>query len=207
MTLVDLREGAIESITPTGVQTGQGHFDVDVIVFATGFDAMTGALTRIDIRGRDGVLLHDAWAEGPRTLLGLQTVGFPNLFTVTGPGSPSVLSNMVVCDRAARGVDRRLPRLHARPGPQHDRADAPRPRTSGSSTSQAVSRRHDVHRRRAATRGTSAPTSRASRGSSCRTSAALPTYIEKCGRGRRRRLRGLRARLSTARCQGELTPL
>jgi cyclohexanone monooxygenase len=97
VTLVDLRAGGIDSIDATGVQTGQGHFDVDLIVFATGFDAMTGALVRIDIRGRDGVLLRDAWAEGPRTLLGLQTVGFPNLFTVNGPQSPSVLANMVVC--------------------------------------------------------------------------------------------------------------
>ena len=97
VTLVDLREGGIESIDETGVQTAQGHFDVDLIVFATGFDAMTGALFRIDIRGRDGVLLRDAWADGPHTLLGLQTVGFPNLFTVNGPQSPSVLANMVVC--------------------------------------------------------------------------------------------------------------
>ncbi len=70
---------------------------LDVIVFATGFDAMTGALVRIDIRGRDGLPLRDAWADGARTLLGIQTAGFPNLFTITGPGSPSVLANMVVC--------------------------------------------------------------------------------------------------------------
>ena len=97
VSLVDLRKGGIEAVTETGIQTAQGHFELDVIVFATGFDAMTGALLRIDIRGRDGVLLRDAWADGPHTLLGLQTVGFPNLFTVTGPGSPSVLANMVVC--------------------------------------------------------------------------------------------------------------
>ncbi|HXY92273.1 MAG TPA: NAD(P)/FAD-dependent oxidoreductase, partial [Acidimicrobiia bacterium] len=96
VTCVDLRRGAIETITPTGIQTEQGHYDLDVIIFATGFDAMTGALNRIDIRGRDGELLRDAWAAGARTLLGLQSVGFPNLFTVTGPGSPSVLANMVV---------------------------------------------------------------------------------------------------------------
>jgi cyclohexanone monooxygenase len=96
VTCVDLREGAIESITPTGIQTEQGRYDLDVIIFATGFDAMTGALNGIDIRGRGGQLLRDAWAAGPRTLLGLQSVGFPNLFTITGPGSPSVLANMVV---------------------------------------------------------------------------------------------------------------
>jgi cation diffusion facilitator CzcD-associated flavoprotein CzcO len=96
VTIVDLRRGGITEITPTGIRTEQGDFDLDVIIFATGFDAMTGALNRIDIRGRGGELLRDAWAAGPRTLLGLQTVGFPNLFTITGPGSPSVLANMVV---------------------------------------------------------------------------------------------------------------
>ncbi len=97
VTLVDLRRGAIESITATGIQTTQQHYELDVIVFATGFDAMTGALARIDIRGRDGVALRDVWADGPRTFLGLQVAGFPNLFTVSGPGSPSVLANMLVC--------------------------------------------------------------------------------------------------------------
>ena len=96
VTLVDLRRGGIESITETGVQTAQGHYEIDVLVFATGFDAMTGALNAIDIRGRGGRTLRDAWAAGPRTLLGLQSEGFPNFFTVTGPGSPSVLANMVV---------------------------------------------------------------------------------------------------------------
>ena len=70
-------------------------YDLDVIVFATGFDAMTGALLRIDIRGRDGVSLRDKWAEGPKTFLGLCVSGFPNFFTITGPGSPSVLANMI----------------------------------------------------------------------------------------------------------------
>ena len=97
VTLVDLRKGGIEAITPSGIQTAQGHHDLDVIIFATGFDAMTGALTRVDIRGRDGRLLRDEWEHGPHTYLGLQVEGFPNLFTVTGPGSPSVLANMVVC--------------------------------------------------------------------------------------------------------------
>jgi cyclohexanone monooxygenase len=95
--LVDLRRGGIEEITPTGIRTAQGTYELDAIVYATGFDAMTGALFRIDIRGRDGLPLREAWADGARMLLGLQTVGFPNFFTVTGPGSPSVLANMVVC--------------------------------------------------------------------------------------------------------------
>jgi cyclohexanone monooxygenase len=94
--LVDLRESPIVGITPTGIETTAGHHDLDVLIFATGFDAMTGALLRIDIRGRDGQTLSDAWADGPRTYLGLGVAGFPNLFTITGPGSPSVLTNMMV---------------------------------------------------------------------------------------------------------------
>ena len=96
VTLVDLRKGGIERITPQGLSTAQGEYAFDVLVYATGFDAMTGALGKIDIRGREDVALKDYWDAGPRTYLGLQVAGFPNLFTVTGPGSPSVLSNMIV---------------------------------------------------------------------------------------------------------------
>ena len=95
--LVDVREAPIQRITKTGIELTDGRsFDLDVIVFATGFDAMTGPLFEMNIAGRDGLRLKDKWADGPRTYLGLSTVGFPNLFTVTGPGSPSVLSNMMV---------------------------------------------------------------------------------------------------------------
>jgi cation diffusion facilitator CzcD-associated flavoprotein CzcO len=96
VSLVDLRATSIKEITPTGILTTDGEYDFDVIVFATGFDAMTGPLLAVDIRGRDGLSLRDKWAAGPRTYLGLGTAGFPNLFTITGPGSPSVLSNMIV---------------------------------------------------------------------------------------------------------------
>ncbi|HEX7926344.1 MAG TPA: NAD(P)/FAD-dependent oxidoreductase [bacterium] len=95
VTLIDIKDSPIEAITPSGVRVkGQEHV-VDAIVFATGFDAMTGALTRIDIKGLGGRALKEKWSEGPRTYLGLATHGFPNLFTITGPGSPSVLSNML----------------------------------------------------------------------------------------------------------------
>jgi cation diffusion facilitator CzcD-associated flavoprotein CzcO len=94
--LVDISGGGIEAVTPTGVRVDGHDHDVDTIVYATGFDAMTGALTRIDIRGTGGRTLADAWSEGPKTYLGLAVAGFPNLFTVTGPGSPSVLTNMVM---------------------------------------------------------------------------------------------------------------
>jgi cyclohexanone monooxygenase len=95
VTLVDLRETPIEAIIPAGVRTSDQVYPVDVIVSALGFDAMTGALLRMDIRGRNGMTLKDAWAEGPKTYLGLAVAGFPNLFTVTGPGSPSVLTNVL----------------------------------------------------------------------------------------------------------------
>jgi cyclohexanone monooxygenase len=94
--LVDLRAEPLEQITPTGVRTATRDYPVDIIVYATGYDALTGALVRIDIRGRDGVLLRDKWAAGPANYLGLMTSGFPNLFVVTGPGSPSALVNMIV---------------------------------------------------------------------------------------------------------------
>ncbi|MEZ5234250.1 MAG: NAD(P)/FAD-dependent oxidoreductase [Acidimicrobiales bacterium] len=96
VTLVDIRHAPIEEITPTGIRTADGFYELDVIVFATGFDAMTGTYNRIDFVGRGGEKLKDKWAAGPRTYLGLATAGFPNLFMITGPGSPSVLSNMPV---------------------------------------------------------------------------------------------------------------
>jgi cyclohexanone monooxygenase len=95
VTLIDVSQTPIERITETGVAAHGRHFEVDAIVFATGFDAMTGALNRIDIRGRGGLALKDKWAAGPRTYLGLAMAGFPSLFMVTGPGSPSVLTNML----------------------------------------------------------------------------------------------------------------
>ncbi|HEY5155365.1 MAG TPA: NAD(P)/FAD-dependent oxidoreductase [Acidimicrobiales bacterium] len=95
VTLVDVSETPIAGLTAEGLLVGDTDYQLDCIVFATGFDAMTGALLAVDIRGRDGRSLRDAWAEGPRTLLGLGVAGFPNLFTITGPGSPSVLTNMV----------------------------------------------------------------------------------------------------------------
>ena len=93
--LVDLRRTPIEKIDSQGIQTSDGHHALDIIVFATGFDAMTGSLLRMDITGRQQTLA-EAWTAGPTNYLGLQIAGFPNLFTITGPGSPSVLSNMPV---------------------------------------------------------------------------------------------------------------
>lgn len=93
--LVDVSGAPIERFTSDGLEACGRSFDFDAVVFATGFDAMTGALLRIDIQGRDGLSLRDKWSGGPRTYLGLASAGFPNLFMMTGPGSPSVLANMV----------------------------------------------------------------------------------------------------------------
>ena len=116
--LVDLRLAPVERITASGLQTTQAHFELDSIVFATGYDAMTGSLLQVDIRGRAGQTLQQAWAGGPVSYLGLMVAGFPNLFTLTGPGSPSVLANMIfaieqhvdwiadcLCVLRQRGVD------------------------------------------------------------------------------------------------------
>ena len=124
VTLVDVKAAPIERITPRGIQTCGQEYALDIIVFATGFDAMTGPLLKLGIQGRDGQALRDVWAAGPRTLLGLQVAGFPNFFTVTGPGSPSVLCNMPVaieqhvdwiteCIRMMR--ERGLNRIEAKP--------------------------------------------------------------------------------------------
>ena len=94
--LVDIRSSPIEQILPNAVRAGGKDYEVDALVLATGFDAMTGSVAKIDIRGRDGQALNQKWAEGPKTYLGLMSAGFPNLFIITGPGSPSVLSNMIV---------------------------------------------------------------------------------------------------------------
>ena len=96
VTLVDLRKAPIREVTRTGIRTEDDSYELDVIVYATGFDAMTGALSRIDIRGRDGRSLAEFWAgEGPLSYLGLAVAGFPNLFTIEGPGSPSAATNFV----------------------------------------------------------------------------------------------------------------
>ncbi len=115
VTLVDLREDPIERITPRGVRTRSGEHALDVLVFATGFDALTGPLLRLNLTGREGLTLAEAWREGPRSWLGLAVPGFPNLFTVTGPGSPSVLTNMpVAIEQHVEWIERCLREMRAR---------------------------------------------------------------------------------------------
>jgi cyclohexanone monooxygenase len=96
VTLIDLRETPLRAVTPSSIATAAASYELDVLIYATGFDAMTGALLRANITGRRGQPLGDKWRHGPVAYLGLQMHGFPNLFTVTGPGSPSVLCNMLV---------------------------------------------------------------------------------------------------------------
>jgi cyclohexanone monooxygenase len=96
VTLVDIHDGGVEEILPHAVRASGQDYEIDALVLATGFDAMTGSVARIDIRGRGNKTLNQKWAEGPKTYLGLMSEGFPNLFLITGPGSPSVLSNMIV---------------------------------------------------------------------------------------------------------------
>jgi cyclohexanone monooxygenase len=96
VTLVDIKATGIEEILPNAVRAGGKDYEIDTLVLATGFDAMTGSVAKIDIVGREGQTLNEKWAAGPRTYLGLMSEGYPNLFLITGPGSPSVLSNMIV---------------------------------------------------------------------------------------------------------------
>jgi cyclohexanone monooxygenase len=120
--LVDVRTSPIERITAKGVKAGGKEYPADLIVFATGFDAVTGPLLAMNIEGAGGLKLKDAWAHGPHTYLGLMMSGFPNLFTVNGPGSPSVLTNMIasiehhvdwiaetIAHMQARGLERMEP--------------------------------------------------------------------------------------------------
>ena len=131
--LVDVSTDPIERITPTGLVTAGTEYPLDTIVFATGFDTMTGAVMRVDITGRDGRTLQDAWAAGPVNYLGLAVPGFPNLFVITGPGSPSVLTNMIVSiEQHVEWIGDALARLRDRGSARSRR---PRmPRTAGSST-------------------------------------------------------------------------
>ena len=115
VTLVDLALTPIERVVPDGIQTSEGRYELDVIIYATGFDAFTGPLLRMDVRGSEGVTLHSAWADGAAAYLGVQVAGFPNLFLITGPGSPSVLGNVVVCiEQHVEWIARALAELRAR---------------------------------------------------------------------------------------------
>jgi cyclohexanone monooxygenase len=96
VSLVDISGDPIDEITPKGLRIGATDYALDALVFATGFDAMTGALTAVRMTGRDGIVLKEKWRGGPRNYLGIAVAGFPNMYTITGPGSPSVLTNMLV---------------------------------------------------------------------------------------------------------------
>ncbi len=154
-----LRQEPIQAITASGIKTGRRSFDLDVIVFATGFDAMTGAITAVHpIAGRGGQSISDVWASGPKTYLGLTAAGFPNLFMITGPGSPSVLSNMTVS--IEQHADWVVDRLVAMRGRVHrHRGDRDGPGRLGAAHGRllaahaASAGQHLVHRRERAGQG------------------------------------------------------
>jgi cyclohexanone monooxygenase len=115
VTLHDLRADPLESFTATGVKTAQQTYALDVIVFATGFDAVTGSIERLGIRGEHRQSLKDSWQAGPRTFMGLAAAGFPNLFMITGPGSPSILTNVIVSiEQHVEWIANCLARMQAR---------------------------------------------------------------------------------------------
>ncbi len=129
VTLVDVRSAPIQEITENGVRTADGEYELDAIVFATGFDAMTGALKEIDIRVGNGPSLADKWDNGPTTYLGLMVAGYPNMFTITGPGSPSVKTQMIIAieqhmdwigDCLATMRDRGMTRIEPTPEAERD---------------------------------------------------------------------------------------
>ncbi|MBR0900487.1 NAD(P)/FAD-dependent oxidoreductase [Bradyrhizobium tropiciagri] len=127
--LVDLRAEPLTSVTEGGVETATRSFALDALVLATGYDAMTGALAAMRIRGRDGATLNEAWADGPRAYLGLMVSGFPNLFVVTGPGSPSVIGNVIhACENHVEWITTCLAGMRAKgqtriePEPDAERA-------------------------------------------------------------------------------------
>ena len=166
--LVDIKTNPIEEILPNAVRTGGKDYEIDALVLATGFDAMTGSVAKIDISGRGGQTLNRKWAEGPKTYLGLMSAGFPNLFLITGPGSPSVLSNMIVSieqhvDWIADAIA-----ICAAAASRPWRPSPPR-KKNGSPMS---TRLPSVRSIRRPIPGTWAPTSPASRASSCPISAA-----------------------------------
>ena len=165
-------------------------FEFDAIVYATGFDAMTGAIVGVDITGVDGVTLKDKWDHGPPTYLGLTTVGFPNLFMITGPGSPSVLSNMAVS--IEQHVDWIADCLGYLRDHGFERIEPTQTAEDGLGAARQRLRRHHAVPDWP-TPGTWAPTCPASRACSCPTSAASTCYRGDLRRGRRAGLPRLRA--------------
>ena len=187
--LVDIRDNPIEAITENAVRAAGKDYEADALVLATGFDAMTGSVAKIDIVGRERQTLNGKWAEGPRTYLGLMTAGFPNLFIITGPGSPSVLSNMIVsieqhvdwiADCLVHMQDKGLATIGRRSKPRQ--------------VGRHVNKSPTTRSTRRPTPGTWAPTFPASRASSCPTSAAFPSIVRNATRSPRTDMKALRWR-------------
>ena len=185
--LVNLRREPIEAIAANGVRTSEATYACDVLVFATGFDALTGAMTRIDPMGPDGHRLSEIWADGPVTFLGVMVPRLPNLFSFSGPGSPSVLANMVL--HAEVQVDwavELIVEAKRRASPRWSRVAMP-PRRGRHTSPRPPSGRCS---RGPSRRGTWAPTSTARSGCSCRTSAGSAITADRWMTLRRRAIRG-----------------
>ena len=188
VTLVDIKSNPIEEITENAVRVAGKDYEVDALVLATGFDAMTGSVAKIDISGRDGQTLNQKWSAGPRTYLGLMSSGFPNLFVITGPGSPSVLSNMIVSIEQHVDWITRLHGLYARSRPRHHgsgyrrRRQMGRPRQRGRLHHALSAGQFLVH-------GRQRP--RQAAGSSCPISAASALTGRSATTSRPRAMRGL----------------
>ena len=190
VTLVNLRQEPIKAITATGITTDKRSFDVDVIVFATGFDAMTGAIMAVHpITGRGGKSLSDVWASGPQTYLGLTVAGFPNLFMITGPGQPVGAVEHGGVDRAACRLGGRPADGDARGRLHHHRGDRDGAGRLGAAHGRlcdadaASAGQHLVHGRQRSRQG-------AGRDALYRRRRSLPQHLQ---RGRRPRHAGLQA--------------
>jgi len=182
VTLVDIRSKPIEKITPTGLRTADADYALDAIVFATGFDAMTGAMKEIDIHTDAGMSVREKWEHGPRTYLGIMIAGFPNLFMITGPQSPGVKSQMILaCEQHVDWIADcvRYLRDHGSRASRRRRM----PRTLGSST---TTRSPIVRSIRWQTHGTSAPTFLENPVCSCRMSVVSPDTRRNARRSRPR---------------------
>ena len=170
MKLVNIRTNPIEEITEWGIKTSDGQaYELDVIVFATGFDAMTGAMKEIDIKGRDGTSIRDKWKDGPHTYLGIMVSGFPNMFMITGPQSPGVKSQMIfACQQHVDWIGDCIKYAQRSPEAPH-RGDARGRARLGAAQQRGRRLRRSI---RSPIAGTWAQTFPASHGCSCPMSAA-----------------------------------
>ena len=187
VTLVDARSAPIKEITPTGLRTADGEFELDAIVFATGFDAMTGAMKEIDIHTDAGASIDEKWEDGPHTYLGIMMAGFPNLFMITGPQSPGVKSQMIFsCEQHVDWIADCLTHVRG----EGRIASRRRRRGRLGAAQQRGRRRHALSAGQVLVHGRQHPGQAARLHALCRRRHGLQKEVR---RGRRERLRGVHA--------------